>query len=170
MRKKLQQGFTLIELLVVIAIIGILATTALTQLGSARGRARDAKRLSDVAQIAQAIEIHNDQEGGYPDDIYADLVNYISGTTVPFDPSTDAEYNYAYRGGSAGKRISYHLWAELESTSSTPPRSLSSDADIDSTDATGGAWTAGSGTIEDGASEACTSSTDIDCIYDIGQK
>ncbi|MEK7515112.1 MAG: type II secretion system protein [Patescibacteria group bacterium] len=166
MRKKLQQGFTLIELLVVIAIIGILATTALTQLGSARGRARDAKRLSDVAQIAQAVEIHNDQEGGYPDDIYVDLIDYISGTTVPMDPSTEAEYNYIYRGGSAGKRTAYHLWAELESTS----RSLSSDADIDSTAVLSPAWTVGSGAVQDGAEEACADSSSVDCVYDIGQK
>ncbi|WKZ26967.1 MAG: type II secretion system protein [Candidatus Paceibacterota bacterium] len=166
MRKKLQQGFTLIELLVVIAIIGILATTALTQLGSARGRARDAKRLSDIAQIAQAIEIHNDQVGGYPDDIYTDLINYISGTTVPIDPSTDGEYNYLYRGGSAGKRTAYHLWAELESNN----RALNSDADINSREVLTPAWTVGSGAAEDGAAETCTNSSSIDCVYDIGQK
>lgn len=46
-----QQGFTLIEFLVVIAIIGILSGIALTSLSTARKKARDAQRLSDIRQI-----------------------------------------------------------------------------------------------------------------------
>ena len=56
MRKK---GFTLIELLVVIAIIGLLSTLAVVSLNSARGKARDAKRVSDVKQLSTILEIEN---------------------------------------------------------------------------------------------------------------
>ena len=55
--KTKQKGFTLIELLVVIAIIGLLSTMAVVSLNSARAKARDAKRLSDVKQMANILSI-----------------------------------------------------------------------------------------------------------------
>ena len=55
---KTKSGFTLIELLVVIAIIGLLSSLAVVNLNSARGKARDAKRINDVKQLALLIEIH----------------------------------------------------------------------------------------------------------------
>ena len=54
---KNKKGFTLIELLVVIAIIGLLSSLAVVNLNSARGKARDAKRVSDVKQLALLIEM-----------------------------------------------------------------------------------------------------------------
>jgi len=57
MTKKSIAGFTLIELLVVIAIIGLLSSIVSLQLGSVREKARDAKRFSDVTQMAQALEM-----------------------------------------------------------------------------------------------------------------
>lgn len=59
MSMKNQKGFTLIELLVVIAIIGLLSTLAVISLSAARGKARDAQRVSDVRQMAAAIDIEN---------------------------------------------------------------------------------------------------------------
>jgi len=60
---KTQKGFTLIELLVVIAIIGLLSTLAVISLNSARSKARDAQRVSDVRQLASLIEFERDGVG-----------------------------------------------------------------------------------------------------------
>ncbi|NCN25789.1 prepilin-type N-terminal cleavage/methylation domain-containing protein, partial [Candidatus Falkowbacteria bacterium] len=64
-RDKLQ-AFTLIELLVVIVIIGVLATLATVAVSSARGRARDAKRVSDLKQISTALEMYYADYFSYP--------------------------------------------------------------------------------------------------------
>lgn len=61
-----KKGFTLIELLVVIAIIGLLSTLAVIALGSARTKARDAKRLSDLKQVQTALELYYTDKAVYP--------------------------------------------------------------------------------------------------------
>ena len=63
----MRRGFTLIELLVVIAIIGILSSVVLASLNTARAKARDAERLSDMQQVMRALELYaNDNGGNYP--------------------------------------------------------------------------------------------------------
>ena len=64
MRRK---GFTLIELLVVIAIIGLLSTLSVVSLNSARGKARDATRKSDMNAVSTALELYNVEVGSYPE-------------------------------------------------------------------------------------------------------
>ncbi|OIO20560.1 MAG: hypothetical protein AUJ23_00125, partial [Candidatus Magasanikbacteria bacterium CG1_02_32_51] len=61
-----KKGFTLIELLVVIAIIGVLSTLAVVALGSARQKANDAKRLSDMKQVQTALELYYTDHNAYP--------------------------------------------------------------------------------------------------------
>ncbi len=54
--KKIQKGFTLIELLIVIAIIGILSSTVLISLNSARQKARDTHITTDIKQLKTQLE------------------------------------------------------------------------------------------------------------------
>ena len=65
-RPTLVSGFTLIELLVVIAIIGMLASIIMASLNSARVKARDARRVSDIRQIRVALELYYADFGQYP--------------------------------------------------------------------------------------------------------
>jgi prepilin-type N-terminal cleavage/methylation domain-containing protein len=60
MKKQKTKGFTLIELLVVIAIIGLLASIVLVSLNTARQKARDSRRLTDIRQVALALELYAD--------------------------------------------------------------------------------------------------------------
>lgn len=66
MKKLFEVGFTLIEMLVVISIIGILAVLISANLNSARSRARDAERKSDLRNIETALRLYYNDEGAYP--------------------------------------------------------------------------------------------------------
>ncbi len=155
-KSKFSKGFTLVELLVVIAIIGVLATLVLLQLGAARARARDAKRIADVAQYRTAVDLYFDDNGFYPDSILAaDLGPYFAVPTLPVDPTTNVAYFYAYNVANPATSF-YQIAAELERRN-VP--ALSADADINQA-----GWL---GAPKNGTTEACTAAVD-DCLYDLG--
>ena len=66
LKLKSKYGFTLIELLVVISVIGLLASVILVSLNSARAKARDAKRLTDMRQMVTALGLYYDKYNLYP--------------------------------------------------------------------------------------------------------
>jgi type II secretory pathway pseudopilin PulG len=53
-------------LLVVISIIGLLSSVVLASLNSARAKARDAERASDINQINKALQLYYSVHGSYP--------------------------------------------------------------------------------------------------------
>lgn len=77
-----KKAFTLIELLIVIAIIGILAGVILVSTSNSNKNARDAKRKSDLNQIATALHTFYASNGSF-------------------------DMNYVCRGAVAGKGQGY---------------------------------------------------------------
>jgi len=90
---KHEKGFTLIELLVVIAIIGLLSTLAVVQLNSARGKARDARRISDVKQLSTLLEMEaaNDETTALLGCILAGDITSACTSPAPLDQITNFE-------------------------------------------------------------------------------
>ena len=62
-----KKGFTLVELLVVITVIGLLAAFAIVSLNSARVRARDGRRVSEIKQVQTALELYFNEKNTYPE-------------------------------------------------------------------------------------------------------
>jgi general secretion pathway protein G len=128
MTKKQRQGFTLIEILIVVAIIAILASVVLIGLGPTQRAGRDARRLSDLREIQNGLELFYNKCGYYPGTIasgacattaptkWSDLNTALSGVGVgslPNDPNANQSYGY-YEYNS---NDSYILGAALEDPS-----------------------------------------------------
>lgn len=114
-----RSGFTLIELLVVIAIIGVLSTLAIIALGSARQKARDGKRVADMDQLHNALELFYTDNGYYPTAItpgqtLASPNGTVYMTVIPNDPAprndgTCPNTNYQYSLGSSAEGYTIHF-------------------------------------------------------------
>lgn len=80
-----KKGFSLIELLVVIAIIAILTAIVTSNFTQSKAKARDAKRVSDIAQIQLALALFFDRCNAYPstDGESGEVVETMSAPTCP---------------------------------------------------------------------------------------
>lgn len=104
-------GFTLIELLVVIAILGLLASLMLVSLNSARSKARDAKRLSEISMVRKGMEIYYTGHNQYPSvNISSDtaanwsqLIDILHADGIMYVPSKSFASNFSILGVLASK-------------------------------------------------------------------
>ena len=128
--KRNQKGFTLIELLVVIAIIGLLSTLAIVSLNSARSKARDAKRVSDMRQIQTAMEVYYTDFSSYAVSCSgivkgcadANFTTFVPNLSKITDPSasatacnaTNTQCDYAWSASSPPSATAYTIlfWTE----------------------------------------------------------
>jgi type II secretion system protein G len=137
------KGFTLIELLVVVAIIGILSSVVLASLNTARAKGRDAKRLTEIHQLQNALELYYNDNGHYPDTCigssylaipsigWSTLLSSSYIGSMPIDPSNAVgQYGYYYCANykpngncgytsTPGINSNYILGTRLENTSAS---------------------------------------------------
>lgn len=111
-------GFTLIELLVVITVIGLLSAMVLVGLSGVRAQGRDTRRLADLRNTQNALEIYFNANNSYPTQsdwtaLETELVAADIGVKrLPRDPlSPRYEYEYSV----SVDRLNYVLKATLES-------------------------------------------------------
>jgi prepilin-type N-terminal cleavage/methylation domain-containing protein len=134
-----KRGFTLLELLVVITCIAILATVIVVATAPARARARDSKRIQDIRQTRNALELYHLDHGTYPPGIYGtvplvhnnetggrmftasvQLAQLPRTTSSPLSPNTgDSERDSIFLPGEGSTRITRN-----GGCSSTPVRSV----------------------------------------------
>ncbi len=115
MKLNKEKGFTLIELLVVIAIIGVLSTLAVVSLNNARQKSRDSKRVGDVKQIQNALELFYNDANGYPAAVTAPgaiqfgttkYMNQVPTAPTQIDaPCTNANVAYIYNTANAASSL-----------------------------------------------------------------
>ena len=134
--KNNKKGFTILELLVVIAIIGILSAVVLAALNSSRSKGRDAKRIEEVRQIINAVELSYNATGKYPS--RAQFESTIKAQNplspylwpIPKDPKTNVNYNFSgIRTGALNAPCTgYHIGVSLENNNKV----LEADSDFSS--------------------------------------
>jgi prepilin-type N-terminal cleavage/methylation domain-containing protein len=128
----MKRGFTLIELLIVIAILSILSAIGVGNFISARTKAKDLSRKSDLQTIAKSLEAYVNDHHTYPlsdgnyrikcktdgsicdwgqefsDGATSGITQTIYATKLPTDPS-GYDYHYYSQNGTQ-----YELYAKLE--------------------------------------------------------
>ena len=136
-RPRFIRGFTLVEMLIVISIIAILTGIIITNLTGAKGKARDAKRVSDLSHIQLALQLYFDRCGRYPEPdsnggvgpggdtdecsrtkdgtILYTMSDFISSIPTPTSEAGQTVYGYDY--DFTLKPYTYVLYAALESPS-----------------------------------------------------
>jgi prepilin-type N-terminal cleavage/methylation domain-containing protein len=108
---KNNKGFTLIEMLIVIAIIAILSGIVLVGVAGFQASARDARRIADIRNTQNLLELYYTEHGSYPKSNTADwsAISDELGTIIPTPTADDYPYYYQSVNG-----LVYTMGALLE--------------------------------------------------------
>ncbi|MDD5760662.1 MAG: hypothetical protein PHF45_01235, partial [Candidatus Pacebacteria bacterium] len=120
-------------------IIAVLASMILVGMGGARAKSRDARRIADLHNVMNALELYYSLNGSYPTGTYNSAASWdtfagiltgadIGVSRIPRDPLNDTTYFYRY----SGIVTDYVLGAALEQEDA----SLNDDIDDDDIDST----------------------------------
>jgi len=129
--KNKNKGFTLIEMLIVITIIAILASLILVGMGGARAKTRDSRRIADLHNVMNALELYYARYSYYPDaSDWGTLTNALTTggvgvSRIPQDPLNTSPSAKSYYYGVSTDGQDYALGADLE----TEDSALNSDID-----------------------------------------
>jgi len=126
---KFFKGFTLIELLVVITVIGLLSAMVLVGLSGVRAQGRDTRRIADLRNLQNGLEIYFNNNSRYPASANSCQTSWNTlqtnlGGQLPKDPLNRTPYCYSYEP--YGSNLHYVLRAQLED-----PENTALDNDID---------------------------------------
>ncbi|HNX11112.1 MAG TPA: FISUMP domain-containing protein [bacterium] len=129
---KKNPAFTLMELIIVVFIIGLIAGAITISYQAVRANARDTKRISDVTQIQNALELYHRDEGQYPAALVSGqpLVGSTSSTTylaaVPTPPNvldgtcTASNNTYSYSPVNNGEKYTLNFCLGGQVSNLTP--------------------------------------------------
>lgn len=116
----MKRGFTLIETLVVMAIIGLILSIVLASLSASKQKARDDKRVSDIATMRLVLEQYYDLCNQYPPTLSSTAsagcpVGQSLGSLITTMPTPPEGGSYTYTAFGTGSVCrSYHLSAPME--------------------------------------------------------
>jgi prepilin-type N-terminal cleavage/methylation domain-containing protein len=116
----MKRGFTLIETLVVMAIIGLILSIVLASLSASKQKARDDKRVSDIATLRLVLEQYYDLCNQYPPTISASAstgcpTGQSLGSLIATLPTPPEGGTYTYTAFGTGTLCrSYHISAAME--------------------------------------------------------
>lgn len=127
MKSTNKKGFTILELMVSVAIIAILTSIILVTISGIKERGRDARRLSDVNEIQNALNLYFSSHNIFPvfstkititgDDAFSELlINEKNMPAVPTDPLPTFG-SYTYQSNSGGTNYSLGFCMETDTVS-----------------------------------------------------
>lgn len=114
--KTAKKGFTLVEILIVLAILSVIATLLVVSFQSLKISGRDAKRVSDINSIRNALNMYYQKYNSYPtyvttgEAFTVNSVTYLAVVPANPRPRTDngcADKDYDYAQTDSG--LSYSL-------------------------------------------------------------